>query len=237
MSYRELRNFAEILRALGFKRLISVENFRSPNFPLVAEILEWLVKRFDPNADLPTDTDTEQDRVIFIRSVAQFMASKASVRLNTKKLYQSDGYAVQEILKALTLLYAAIQNNNNESNLEDHPETTLNFDVSNKISELKHIRSLASEITSRGATLYDLLRREVDLRDIRTHVISRQLELTDVESGMQAAIRACEDEVKKTQSAIENVGSDEANLEAKIEKKKTGLERGQKRLVTLKKVR
>lgn len=33
-----------------------------------------------------------------------------------------------------------------------------------QISELKHIRSLASEITSRGATLYDLLRREVDLR-------------------------------------------------------------------------
>lgn len=64
---------AEMLRAMGFKRLISVENFRSPNFPLVAEILTWLVHRFDPKADLPTETDTEQDRVIFIRSVAQFM--------------------------------------------------------------------------------------------------------------------------------------------------------------------
>lgn len=36
---------------------------------------------------------------------------------------------------------------------------------------------------------------------------------------------------------IENVASNEANLEAKIEKKKVELERNQKRLLTLKKVR
>ena len=38
-----------------------------PNFPLVAEMLVWLVKRFEPTADLPTDVDSEQDRVILIR--------------------------------------------------------------------------------------------------------------------------------------------------------------------------
>ncbi|XP_016095263.1 clusterin-associated protein 1 homolog [Sinocyclocheilus grahami] len=44
MSFRDLRNFTEMMRALGYPRLISMENFRSPNFPLVAEILIWLVK-------------------------------------------------------------------------------------------------------------------------------------------------------------------------------------------------
>ena len=44
-------------------------------------------------------------------------------------------------------------------------------------------------------------------------------------------------EMKKTQSAIENVAADEANLEAKIEKKKAELERNQKRLETLQSVR
>ena len=29
--------------------------------------------RYDPTADLPRDIDTEQDRVIFIKSIAQFM--------------------------------------------------------------------------------------------------------------------------------------------------------------------
>ena len=37
--------FTDMMRALGYPRLISLENFRTPNFPLVAEILEWLVKR------------------------------------------------------------------------------------------------------------------------------------------------------------------------------------------------
>jgi len=41
MSYRELRNFCEIMRALGYHRNISMENFRDPNFELVADILFW----------------------------------------------------------------------------------------------------------------------------------------------------------------------------------------------------
>lgn len=52
-----------------------MENFRCPNFALVAEVLMWLVKRYDPNAELPMDVDTEQDRVLFIKAVAQFMVS------------------------------------------------------------------------------------------------------------------------------------------------------------------
>lgn len=44
-------------------------------------------------------------------------------------------------------------------------------------------------------------------------------------------------EIKKTQQAIENIASDEANLEAKMEKKKAELERNQKRLETLQSVR
>ena len=39
---------------------------RQPNFPLVAEMLVWLVKRFEPTADPPTDVDTEQERVMLV---------------------------------------------------------------------------------------------------------------------------------------------------------------------------
>ena len=38
--------------------------------------------RYDPNADVPTDTDTEQDRVIFIKSVAQFMVSLFTFKMS-----------------------------------------------------------------------------------------------------------------------------------------------------------
>jgi clusterin-associated protein 1 len=37
--------FTEVMRSLGFPRLISMENFRTPNFELVAECLYWLVQR------------------------------------------------------------------------------------------------------------------------------------------------------------------------------------------------
>lgn len=62
MSYRDLRSLTEMMRALGYPRLISLENFRQPNFQLVGEMLHWLVKRFEPTSDLPSDIDTEQVR-------------------------------------------------------------------------------------------------------------------------------------------------------------------------------
>lgn len=58
---------------LGYPRLISIANFRAPNFPLVAEILTWLVKRFDPDVDISGEHDTEEQRVALIRTVAEFM--------------------------------------------------------------------------------------------------------------------------------------------------------------------
>ncbi len=60
MSFRDLRSLTEMMRALGYPRLISMENFRQPNFRLVSEMLSWLVKRFEQTADIPNDIDTEQ---------------------------------------------------------------------------------------------------------------------------------------------------------------------------------
>jgi len=62
-----------MMRVLGYPRLISIANFRVPNFPLVAEILVWLVKQFDPDIDIPNEHDTEEQRVALIRNVAEFM--------------------------------------------------------------------------------------------------------------------------------------------------------------------
>ena len=39
----------EVMRSLGYYRLISMENFRTPNFELVADCLFWLIHRYDPS--------------------------------------------------------------------------------------------------------------------------------------------------------------------------------------------
>ena len=105
----------------------------------------------------------------------------------------------------------------------------------------------------KGAQLYDLLGREVELREKRQAVLARNLEIQEVESGLRNAAKLVAEETQKVQNNIENVAANEANLEAKIEKKKVGwtdvllflliilfkveLDRNQKRLGTLKKVR
>lgn len=109
MSWREMRNFSEMMRTLGYPRLISLESFRAPNFSLVVEILRWLALRFDSNADIPKFLDTEQDRVIFIKAIVQFMAAKAFIKINAKRLYKADGYAVKEMLKIVNLLHSSLK--------------------------------------------------------------------------------------------------------------------------------
>lgn len=239
MSFRDLRSFTEMMRALGYPRLISMENFRAPNFPLVAEILIWLVKRYEPQMDIPSDVDTESDRVFFIKAVAQFMATKAHIKLNLKRLYQADGYAVKEMLKITSVLYNAMKTKENadgEQSLDEN-SSKFKFDLGSKIADLKAARQLGSEITAMGASLYDLLGHEEDLRESRTAAIARPLEIAETERALRAAIKDVMENVQKTKEQLNNISSDEASLEAKIEKKKQELERNQKRLQTLQSVR
>ncbi|KAM4891700.1 clusterin-associated protein 1 [Sylvia borin] len=238
MSFRDLRNFTEMMRALGYPRIISMENFHTPNFMLVSEVLLWLVKRYEPHSDIPGDVDTEQDRVFFIKAVAQFMATKAHIKLNTKRLYQADGYAVKELLKVTSVLYGAMNTQGGQrAELPEEDSTKFKFDLGSKIADLKAARQLASEITSKGAVLYDLLGKEVELREARTESIARPLEINEAEKVMKIAISSVLEEVQKTKDMLNNVALDEASLEAKIEKRKLELERSQKRLQTLQSVR
>ena len=68
-------------------------------------------------------------------------------------------------------------------------------------------------------------------------MLSKNIELNDVESSVSKASVFIREEIEKNKKLISNVATDEANLDAKIEKKKTDLDRSQKRLATLKKVR
>ncbi len=108
-----------------------MENFRTPNFELVAECLYWLVqrcvqrwspyacvvpshgasvyRRYYPGVDITDDISTESARVNFLQSVAQIMLTKARMKLNIKKIYAADGVAVRELLKIASLLYKATE--------------------------------------------------------------------------------------------------------------------------------
>jgi clusterin-associated protein 1 len=75
------------------------------------------------------------------------------------------------------------------------------------------------------------------LQELRNLRVSRQLEMAEVEASVQQALETVKVEIANTKQLMENVSASEANLDSKIEKKQTELERSQKRLQTLKKVR
>ena len=160
--------------------------------------------------------------MISSRTVVQFMATKAHIKLNPKKLYQSDGYAVKELIKVAGVLYSAMKTNTGAKDDEGEGDSSAlpTFDIGSKLAELKQTRQLGTSITMKGAALYDLLGREVELREKRQAVLARNLEIQEVEAGLRNAAKNVGEETQKVQNNIENVAANEANLEAKIEKKK-----------------
>ena len=242
MAYRELRNFCEVMRALGYPRLISLENFRTSNFELVADILFWLVHHYDPDSDISDEIEEEHSRVEFIKSVAKFFLSKSRIKLNMKKLYQADGFAVQEMLKVATLLYQAMNSNQGEDE-----DSSLDFGASSKLQSVKSARGLASEITESGAKLYDLLGREKELREARDKAltfldnITRNLDSNAEQDYIRKCIRDIMQEQTQSLFTMEkmlaDLEKDEQTLDTKIKKKATELERAEKRAKALQTVR
>ena len=164
MSYRELRNFCEMMRSLGYHRNISIENFRDPNFELVADILYWFALRYDPKMDISDDIEDEKDRVAFIRQICQMFASKARIIMKPKMLYEASGNSVKEMLKIATMMYKAMQSSQNIHDDEEMGGSMMDFNATSKLHNLKAARTLAIEITESGAKLYDLLSSEKDLK-------------------------------------------------------------------------
>ena len=62
MSFREVRELTCCLRVLGYPRCVSLGNFRTPNFGLVAELLYWMLHRYDPHVALSDDISNEDCR-------------------------------------------------------------------------------------------------------------------------------------------------------------------------------
>ncbi len=75
------------------------------------------------------------------------------------------------------------------------------------------------------------------MKEKRASVMARQLEIPEIENCIRDSIKELQNEIESINYKIDNVAADEANLDAKIEKKRAELDRNQKRLQTLRAVR
>ncbi|KAM3956925.1 clusterin associated protein 1 [Aphomia sociella] len=235
MSYRDLRNFSEAMRALGFPRQISLESFRTPNWELLEECLRWLAARVEPDATLEGGRDSMEQRVALVTHATALFHSRANLKLNGKKIYGADGWAVRELLKVASLLRTALESPPPDENQPD--SNVLTYDVSSRMSEIKQARVLATDITAQGAFLYDLLAKEAENKEQREQALSRPLDMAAMEACLRRALDTVSAKVVNGREQIDNVAASESALDAKLERRRAELQRAEKRLHTVQKIK
>ncbi|XP_050671155.1 clusterin-associated protein 1 isoform X2 [Leptidea sinapis] len=178
MSYRDLRNFSEAMRDLGFPHHISLESFRTPNWELLEVCLRWLAARVEPDAVLAGGRETLEQRVALV-------------------------------IHAIELF----------------------------VGEIRQARALATDITGQGALLYDLLAREPENREIRDRALSRPLDMRAIETALTRAVTSVGERVAVVSEQIDSVAASESALDAKLERRRADLQRAEKRLLTVQKIK
>eukprot|EP00913_Durusdinium_trenchii_P027938 g26195.t1 len=212
----------------------------TPNFELVADILDWLLHRFEPGIHIPDDISTETHRVHFIKSVVEKVVLKTGLKLNPKKLYGADGYAVKELLRLASVLYEAQKSVGDVAPGEPRGE---DFALNSKLADLKSTRSLCSQIVESGAMLFELLQKETALKhclgfeqevrqdrekaltflDGMSRNLGSERESEMVETAVKQLLGNHGQNLEQLKQMSDELQRDEKSLEQKIKKKKQEL--------------
>ena len=89
---------------------------------------------------IPDDISTESCRVHFITTCVEKIQIKVGIKVNARKLYGADGYAVKELLKLAQMLYDA-QKSVSQPVPDKYADDSGSFALSSKLHDLKSTRS------------------------------------------------------------------------------------------------
>ena len=230
MSFREIRQFIEIIRTLGYPQAIGLDSFDTPNFGLMAQLLQWLTNLYDPDIVVIPDLTGEHGRVEFIRSICQQMAIRSGIRLNSRKLYASDRQSVRELLKVASPIYHGL------IACETPHKSSKSFNMSVPSSAVR-INKFCGTVPKHAVDLYDQLDKELMIRDNRTLVLSRVPPLADIEKEVLAAVDGASTRYETLSADLKRLAEDEASLKSKINQRKNEFERQSKRLLSVQTIR
>jgi clusterin-associated protein 1 len=226
MTYREVKQFTGIVRTLGYPNMVGIDSFDVPNFGLMADLLQWLSVLYDPDIVVLPELSSEHGRVEFIRTIVQQLAIRSGIRLNPRKLYVSDRFAVRELLKLASPIYRGVCS-------ADQPVTS---DSKTRTASAR-ISDLSASIPKRVVDLNDQLENELTVRETRTQVLSSMPPLDEVEKSVRAAVDAAGTRLEQLTKQLEQLKSDEETFKSKIKARKHELERQSKRLVSVQTLR
>ncbi|XP_034668725.1 clusterin-associated protein 1 [Drosophila subobscura] len=243
MSFKDVRDLGEQLKLLGFPRVFPLQSLANQHgslasFHIVSELLQWLAGLMEPGTVLSGGVDTEEQRVLLVRSATEFFVTKSAIRLNPRKLYAAAAVTASELQKITRLLIAPSQTEAEREEEERDQYRSLNqVDIGDKMEELRRARELSADLTQRGAALYDLLSKELLHKESRQTQAQRPMELLGVERTLKNAIQASQLKLQSSRAQLE-AGRVELNaLSSKLQRKRAELERTKQRLEALQKIR
>lgn len=229
MTYRELRQFTEIVRVLGYPHPVGIDSFDTPNFALMANILHWLATLYDPEIVVLSELTNEHGRVEFVRGIVQQLATKSGIRVNPRKLYASDRFAVRELLKIASPIYRGITQQPAASGNKARNAP--------KAADLKKISQLSNALPKHSVELFDMLDKEVQVRESRTKILSTMPSLDEFEKNVHEAVDNAETRYETLTKELDRLNSDEDALNAKIKQRRHEYERQSKRLMSVQTIR
>ncbi|XP_016956355.1 clusterin-associated protein 1 isoform X2 [Drosophila biarmipes] len=244
MSFKDVRDLGEHLKLLGFPRVFPLQSLASPHgslasFHIVTELLQWLAGLMEPGATLPGGVESEEQRVLLVRSATEFFVTKAAIRLNPKKLYAAAAVTAAELQKVTRLLTAPVQNegDRDEEDQRDQYRSLNPVDIGDKMDELRKARELAADLTQRGSTIYELLSKELLNKETRLSQAQRPLELLSVERTLKNAIQASQVRLQSSKAQLEAAKVESNALGSKLQRRRAELERTRQRLEALHRIR
>ncbi len=159
--------------------------------------------------------------------------------MNLKKVYSSDGYAVQELLKVAEILYRAKKSVGSKEEFEYSTE----LDLTSRKQEINQIKSLSSEIVETGLNLLDLLDKEKTMKESRESAISflenlskntdSRREQEEIETKIITMLKNQQSKLEKLDSLFAELKSRAIELEEETKLKQVEFERSEKRLESL----
>ena len=162
------------------------------------------------------------------------------MKLNSKKLYSSDGYCVQELLKISDILYKAKKSVNSKEDYEYSTE----LDITSRKQDITQIKILSSEIVETGLNLLDLLEKEKSLKDSREKAIefldniskggsSGSGEQEQIEKRIISILQNQQNTLDQLDVHVTQLSQTAMELEEDIKMKQIEYERAEKRLESL----
>ncbi|KMZ11027.1 clusterin-associated protein 1 isoform X2 [Drosophila simulans] len=244
MSFKDVRDLGEHLKLLGFPRVFPLQSLANQHgslasFHIVAELLQWLAGLMEPGATLPGGVESEEQRVLLVRSATEFFVTKAAIRINPRKLYEAAAVTAAELQKVTRLLTSPGQNeaDNDEEDQRDQYRSLNPVDIGDKIEELRKARELATDLTQRGTTICEMLSKELLHKESLMSQAQRPLELLSVERTLKNAIQASQVRLQSSRAQLEAAKVELNALGSKLQRRRAELERTRQRLEALQRIR